>query len=116
MPTDTYGYDVNETSSPDDEGRAIAAMWSGVGSIVLFLMGPCMCYVPMLMALPLGMYSIYQGIGVPSSAPASSRHMAWAGMLSGIVGSAFSAFLLLFLAMYFLLILVAIVAGAASGQ
>ena len=80
--------------------------------MVLTMLGPCTCYMANLFALPVSIYALYAGYQATSAASPSARQMGLAGLLGGLLAFGFSALIVAFVAMYFLLIVFAGVAGA----
>lgn len=124
MAQDPYGYSDSAAGGGDLSTDASTAMWLGIAATTLGSVGVCFCYVPYLIALPLGIMALFRGWKVYNTAKegTSERTMASAGLVAGALSSGVSGMFVLFMAMYVLLILVYMVlifvmvgAGAASG-
>lgn len=109
---DPYGY--VETAPPPTGGLAAQAMYAGVFALICAAMGPCLCYVPYLAAIPLGGYALYAGSQVRSTGDAlgaAEGAMATGGMIAGGVAAMLGMFVVLLGAAYFVLVFGAIAMG-----
>ncbi|MDP2315054.1 MAG: hypothetical protein Q8P41_19295 [Pseudomonadota bacterium] len=122
MSQDPYGFpDAAPSGGAGDD--ASRAMWLSLSAALLGSVGICFCYVPYLVALPLGIYGAYLGSRALSAAvEEKSKAMATAGLvggiLSGLVSGMFALFFLLYALMavvYVFIIAAAIAAAAADG-
>mgnify|MGYP003336302600 FL=1 len=124
MAQDPYGYTDSATGGGDLSADARMAMWLGIAATTLGSVGVCFCYVPYVIALPLGVMALMRGWRVYNTAKLESpeRQMASAGLVAGAMSTGVSAMFVLFLivyicfiVLYFGVIIAAIGAGAASG-
>jgi hypothetical protein len=93
------------------------AMWLGIASLVGTTLGPCMCYTPFMLALPMALaaMSIAWAPMQDADTPPLAQQMARAGFVSGLIALGYMVVLGLFIAAYFglyFLMILAIVAGA----
>ncbi|MFN7144687.1 MAG: hypothetical protein ACK4YP_13005, partial [Myxococcota bacterium] len=85
MGADPYGFPETGATG-GSSGDAIVSLWTGVGALACGAMGPCFCYVPWLVALPLSVAAVWFGIRARSGVPgrdAGLEHDANAGIVSG---------------------------------
>lgn len=124
MAQDPYGYNDSADGGGDLSTDARTAMWLGIAATTLGSVGVCFCYVPYLIALPLGVMALLRGWKVYNVARLDSpeRNMASAGLVAGAMSTGVSAMFVLFmlvyvcfLILYFGVIIAAIGAGAAGG-
>ena len=88
---DPYGYD-GEAAKPA-ASSASQAMYTGIFALVLAAVGPCLCYAPYFVALPLGGYAMFAGSQVRSGDPAE-RAMGVGGVVAGGVAAVLSGLFL----------------------
>jgi hypothetical protein len=96
---------------------AATAMWLGIGSLVGTTLGPCMCYMPFMLALPMALAALSIGWAPMQDpeTPAMAQQMARAGFVAGLIALGYIVVLGLFIAAYFglyFLMIFAIVLGA----
>ena len=106
MARDPYGFE--DTAPPASaEGDASQAMWFGVIAAMLGSVGVCFCYLPYLVALPMGIYAAWKGyLAVSAAVPPhpKDRAMATAGLVSGTISAVVSGMFVVFLLLYALLV------------
>ncbi len=106
MARDPYGYE--DTAPPASaEGDASQAMWFGVTAAMLGSVGVCFCYLPYVVALPMGAYAAWKGYRAVSAAVPphpKDRAMATAGLVSGTISALVSGMFVVFLLMYVVLV------------
>lgn len=86
-----------------------------MGAALSAAMGPCSCYMSYLLAVPLSLAAIWYGWqGYRSSVPIE-RSASTAGLIGGLVALVPSVMILMVMAAY-LLMLVAVMIGAALDQ
>ena len=108
---DAYGY---AESTPAANTNASQAMYAGVFALMCAALGPCLCYVPYIAALPLGGYALWAGSQVRAgSDPLATAEstMATGGMLSGGVALLLSMMVVLLVGGYILLLVFVGLAG-----
>lgn len=111
MALDPYGYE--EAVGPGaDESTGSLAMWTGFGTLMLTMMGPCTCYTTNFLAIPVGAYATWAGFRATGAASGAARQMGLAGLLGGVIGFGFSALLCAVILLYVLILFAAGVAGA----
>ncbi len=111
---DPYGY---SEPAPLSTGSATQALYAGVFALICAAIAPCLCYMPYLMALPLGGYAMYAGSQVRGGGDAlstSESTMATGGMIAGAVASMLSLTVLLLVVGYFILVFGMMALGAAN--
>lgn len=101
MTKDPYGY----AASAAPTGNASQALWSGVGSLVAAMVAPCLCYLPFLLAIPLGGWAMWSGWGARQSADPNERSLAWAGMITGGLGLGWSLMIFVAVGLYLLFVI-----------
>lgn len=79
------------------------AMYAGIFALVMTAVGPCLCYVPYLLALPLGGYAVFAGSQVQGRDDAE-RAMGIGGMVAGGIAALLSGLLLFAVAAYMVLV------------
>lgn len=105
MPPDPYGY-------PDPEGTRsdpTFVLWGGVAALILSCVGPCMCYLPNLVALPVGVWAVWAGTRQKATGP--ERNLVTAGMVTGGIGALLSTLLLLMILAYLIFVVVLVATG-----
>lgn len=98
---DPYGYADAEVARP--ASSASLAMYAGIFALVMAAVGPCLCYMPYLFALPLGGYAVFAGSQV-QSANGAERAMGVGGMVAGGVAALLSGLFLFAIAAYMVLV------------
>lgn len=98
---DPYGYADAAVARPSSSGSV--AMYAGIFALVMAAVGPCLCYMPYLFALPLGGYAVFAGSQVQGPDPAE-RAMGIGGMVAGGVAALLSGLVLLLVAAYIVLV------------
>src|SRR5687768_10018045 len=105
-----------------DEGlsQASTGLWTGVGGLAFALVGPFTCYTSYLIALPLGLFSVWSSWkaqqtlrGIESAR--AERQMAVAGFVTGGLSAVMSASLLFIFTMLMFLYFVIFVLAAIGG-
>ena len=110
--SDPYGYADAPTAAPT--GQAVQSMYAGLFALICAAVGPCLCYVPYLVALPLGGYAIFAGSqvrGGSDALAASEKAMATGGMIAGSVAVLLAVLIMLFVAAYVILVFGIVAAG-----
>jgi hypothetical protein len=91
MATDPYGFadDAVGGGAPVD---AAICLWTGVSSLILGAVAPCLCYAPWVVVLPLSIVSVYYGVRARSAGSAGAGHdlANIAGLVAGGVSLALS--------------------------
>lgn len=78
-------------------------MWLGVAACILGAVSPCLCYVPWVVAFPLGCVGLYRSLRADrSTLSLTAKDVVAAAMILNGVAVAFGAVFLLFL-LFFLL-------------
>lgn len=98
---DPYGYAETEVARPSS--LASQAMYAGIGALVMAAVGPCLCYLPYMLALPLGGYAVFAGSQV-RSADSSERAMGVGGMVAGGFAALLSGLFLFAIAAYMVIV------------
>lgn len=106
MAQDPYGY----PSAHGETGNGNAVLWCGVGALILTMFGPCLCYLPNFLAVPLGAYAIWTGSRMSRSGP--EGNLALAGMITGGLGAFFSLLILFAIVAYVLFVVGLVGMGA----
>lgn len=109
MAQDPYGY---PTAAPT--GNASVALWAAFGALMLALIGPCSCHMTSLLAIPIGVYAAWSGLGAREGGSPESREMALAGMLGGGLATLWSLLWVALIALYlgiYVFVIVAMIAG-----
>lgn len=114
MAQDPYGFD--DAAPGASVADASRAMWFSVSSALLSASAMCFCYVPYLVAFPLGVYGAWLGSRVLSTnTEPGARSMATAGLVAGAVSAFVSGMVSLVMLLYCLFIVFAVMAGVAEG-
>lgn len=119
MRSDPYGFP--EAAAPvQGTGRdAIRALWAGIAALILGAIGPCGCYLPWLLALPLSGAAVYYGTR-SSRAPEVTaseglRAASNAGLAGGLVALVLSLlYVMIFL--FYMLYMVVVFGAIALGE
>lgn len=85
-PFSSYYYEDDEMPKAKPNGKAIASLILGIVSLVTFY--SCMGWIPGIIAIPLGITGINE---------CRSKGMARAGMITGILGTVFGLFYLMYM-------------------
>jgi hypothetical protein len=108
----------------DLSSRAISAVWFALGAMACGAAGPFLCYMPYVVAIPLGAIGAWKGWGVMQEAGTDEvgrmhRSTATAGFVGGLLAAVGGGLLVLMFglifALYGAMIVAAIGAGAAAG-
>lgn len=117
MAADPYGFPEAAPAS-GTPGDATASLWTGVSSLILGAIGPCLCYLPWFLALPLSVAAVYYGARAMKSTDVSSsdglRAAANAGFVSGLVALLLSLLYVVLFVVYLVYMIVVFGAIAAS--
>ncbi len=97
-------------------------MWLALTAALLGSVGICFCYVPYVVALPIGIYAAWLGSrALATATDENGRSMATAGLVSGIISSLVNAMFAVFFLFYAFMfvayigiVIVAIAAGASE--
>lgn len=111
MGSDPYGFPETATPAGGSPTDAIIALWTGVGALACGAIGPCFCYVPWLVAIPLAVAAVWFGIRArsgPVGRDAGLEHAANAGIVSGAIGAALGLTFLLGVVAYVAFIVFAV--------
>ncbi len=116
MASDPYGFP--EATPADGPGDAVLALWSGVAALALGAFGPCLCYLPWFLALPLSGMALWYGVRArssPSTRGPGLEAAANAGLVSGGIGLTLS---LLYVGLFlvYLIYFAVLIGMAASGE
>jgi hypothetical protein len=109
---DPYGFPEAAPSGgapADDELSKV--LWMGVGSAICAAVGPCLCYLPYLAGVPLGVLAAMRARRFRDRGSALERTAANVAMASGITGAALGVLVVLTILAYMLFLAVAAVAG-----
>ena len=109
MSNDPYGYADEAPRGPADLSRVL---WYGVGALICAAIGPCLCYLPYLAAIPLGWMAIQQSKAARASAVPLERTVGNVAQTSGIIGLAFGVLAILGVTLYALFLGGALALGA----
>ncbi len=109
MSSDPYGYEEQSPPAPADLSRVL---WYGVGALLCAAVGPCLCYLPYLAAIPLGWMAIQGSKAARSSAVPLERTVGSVAQTSGAVGLGFGVLAILGVTLYGLFLGGAIALGA----
>lgn len=117
MAADPYGF-PEAAPAGGSPGDATTALWTGVGALILGAIGPCACYLPWFLALPLSVAAVYHGARAMKSPDVASaeglRSAANAGFVGGLVALVLSLLYFLLFAVYLVYMLVLFGAIAAG--
>ena len=97
-----------------------ASMWASVGALCLAAVGPMSCYLTYFVALPLGGWGTYKAWQVSQAAPLDSSERGLSqvalvgGLMATLLSAMFTAIMLMIVAMYAAIFLVAIIGGVAG--
>ena len=113
MSNDPYGYTEEAPAAPADLSRVL---WYGVGALLCAALGPCLCYLPYIAAIPLGWMAIQQSKAARASAVPLERTVGSVAQTSGVVGLAFGVLALSAIAIYALIFGGAMLMAAVEGK
>ena len=113
MSNDPYGYTEEAPAAPADLSRVL---WYGVGALLCAALGPCLCYLPYIAAIPLGWMAIQQSKAARVSAVPLERTVGSVAQTSGVVGLAFGVLALSAIAIYALIFGGAMLMAAVEGK
>jgi hypothetical protein len=112
MSNDPYGYGEETPAAPADLSRVL---WYGVGALLCAALGPCLCYLPYIAAIPLGWMAIQQSKAARASAVPLERTVGSVAQTSGVVGLAFGVLALSAIVIYALIFGGAMLMAAIEG-
>ena len=101
MGSDAYG--CTDTAAPRGDSRALSTMWIGIGACILGAVSPCLCYLPWVIAFPMGCVGLYRSLRADrSTLSATGKAVADAAMVTNGLVVAFGLIFLGFLLFYLL--------------
>lgn len=112
MSADPYGFAEGE--APRSSGQDVQALYAGIGALIAAAVGPCVCYVPYVVALPLGAWAVYTGWRLRASggtAAPSEAALIHGAMLSGGVAVLLCTLVLFLVCVYALFLGAAVLLG-----
>ncbi len=89
MASDPYGFQLGKNGPPPD-AELPRALWFGIGSLGAAAVGPCLCYVPFLAAIPLGLLAVRDARRFSNSAEPLERTVSTAAVTAGGIGAGIS--------------------------
>ena len=113
MSNDPYGYGEETPAAPADLSRVL---WYGVGALLCAALGPCLCYLPYIAAIPLGWMAIQQSKAARASSVPLERTVGSVAQTSGVVGLAFGVLALSAIVIYALIFGGAMLMAAVEGE
>ncbi len=111
MANDPYGFPEATPGGAPANDELSKVLWMGVGSVLCAAVGPCLCYLPYLAGIPLGVLAVIRARSFRDRGSALERTAANVAMASGITGAALGVLVVLAMLAYMLFLAVAAMAG-----
>jgi hypothetical protein len=112
MANDPYGFPESSNNGATPGADELSkALWMGVGSAMCAAVGPCLCYLPYVAGIPLGVLAALRARSFRDRGSPLERTAANVAMASGITGAALGTLMVLALIAYMVFIAVAAMAA-----
>lgn len=117
MASDPYGFPASAPSGgtaptgTNDGGALSQVLWLGVGSSMCAAIGPCLCYLPFVAAIPMGVLAVLRARPYRQTGSELERSVATVAMASGATGAGLGVLAVLAFLAYMIFFAFAAMAG-----